>query len=204
MNVNVTTINSIIGIAVQAMTAARVARDAARAANPTAPDGSLPSDGELIEKFLTDAKLLEQEATDLRAWLKTLPVLFLLVLMPSIAFAQHLNIYTLPHAVGATPITEAEFSPAAVNCNQLPPPPTASTINPTRVTWDDPAVAGRVCQWTDATGGPLLGLPIGPYEATLQFTNMVGRGPESPVAPFSRLSPPTTAPAGLKLTRPGS
>lgn len=66
-------INSVISIAVQAMNAARMIRDAMRAGNPTAPDGSFPTDQELIQRFLTEAKLLDAEATALREWLKTLP-----------------------------------------------------------------------------------------------------------------------------------
>lgn len=70
---SINVINSLVGLAINAFTAARVARDAARAASPTAPGDTFPSDQELIQRLFTEAKLLDAEATELRAWLKTLP-----------------------------------------------------------------------------------------------------------------------------------
>lgn len=107
---------------------------------------------------------------------------------------------------GATsPTTSFDMLNAAIQCNQAPPAANASTVNPTRVSWNDTANAGRVCQWTDPGTGPLMALPLGAsYEGGLRFFNAAGSGPESTRAPFTRLGPPTVAPAGLLLTRPGS
>ena len=68
---NALVINQILGLAVAAIQAARVARDAARAANPTQPDGTFPSDAELIKKLIVDAGLGNAEAQAFRDWLKT-------------------------------------------------------------------------------------------------------------------------------------
>ena len=67
---NLMAINALMNLAVNAINAARSVRDLAKTDNP---DAVLPTDKELIMKFLTDSQLLDQEATELREWLKTLP-----------------------------------------------------------------------------------------------------------------------------------
>ena len=114
-----------------------------------------------------------------------------------------LNIYTGTGA--AAPTTFLDFPIASIVCNQTPPAVTTPPVNPSRALWDDPANAGKVCEWIDSGTGPLAAVPLGSsYEATLQAYNAAGRGPESNRAPFSRLAPPTAAPTGLRLRRPGS
>lgn len=140
---------------------------------------------------------------------KFLLAIVMLLALSAPALAQvpidgyRLNVY----ATGATsPTTFFEFATAATVCNLVASAVVPGTpVNPSIVEWDDPANAGRVCQWTDTGTGPLRASPVGAaYEATLQGYNAAGRGPESNRAPFSRLAPPATAPAGLKLRRPGS
>jgi len=65
-------VDSVMGLAIKAISLARELRDATKAANPTAPDGSIPTDQQLIQKLLTDAQLLDREAAELRVWLKSL------------------------------------------------------------------------------------------------------------------------------------
>jgi hypothetical protein len=118
-----------------------------------------------------------------------------------------LNIYPGGAAPGATPTTFFDFLSSAITCNLAPPAVSAAgpAVNPTRVMWDDPTNTGRVCQWTDPGTGPLFSVPVGSnYEASLQFFNAAGRGPESNRAPFTRLAPPATAPTGVRLQRLGS
>jgi len=67
-----TTINSLVTLAVQSINAARAVRDASRNANPTVAESEFPSDFDLIKKFLTEAQLLDKESSELREWLKTL------------------------------------------------------------------------------------------------------------------------------------
>lgn len=64
-------INPLVGMAVQAITAAKQIRDAVKAAGPQ-PGVALPTDAELIQKLVTDAGLGKQEAEALRDWAKTL------------------------------------------------------------------------------------------------------------------------------------
>jgi hypothetical protein len=148
--------------------------------------------------------------------MKTLTVTRLLILVacllaPQLASAQaidgyRLNIYNQGAAPTATPIQSFDFANAAITCNLAPPTVTPGTpVNPTRALWDDPTNAGRVCQWQDPGTGPLFSVPFGAaYEAGLQAYNVAGRGPESNRVPFSRLAPPTNAPTGLRVIRPGS
>jgi len=105
------------------------------------------------------------------------------------------------YAPGATqPLQQDDPFPAsAAQCNQAPPTGT-NTVNPTRVVWDDPAVAGRVCIYTPAAGGALVSFPLGAYEGTLTAINSVGASGESARAPFSRAAA-ATAPSGLRFIR---
>jgi len=138
-------------------------------------------------------------------------ILLAVLAAPSNALAQaidgyRLNIYPAMTPPASTPLSFFDFQIGAITCNLAPPTPVAGLpVNPSRAIWDDPDNAGRVCQWNDPGTGPLFAVPFGStYEAGLQAFNAAGRGPESNRAPFSRLAPPSTAPAGLRLIRPGS
>ena len=74
----------------------------------------------------------------------------------------------------------------------------ASTVNPTRLVWDDPDMAGMVCIYVAQAGDPLLTFPIGPYEATLVAINDIGPSMESNRAPFSR-DAVLAAPTGFRI-----
>jgi hypothetical protein len=66
-------LQALLAIAVQALTAVRNARDAAKAANPVGEDGTIPfTDPELIAKLKVDGAKLEQEAAELGAWARGL------------------------------------------------------------------------------------------------------------------------------------
>jgi hypothetical protein len=102
--------------------------------------------------------------------------------------------------VGASaPVQTESLVATAIVCNQASPA-TVNTVNPTRIIWDDAAVAGRVCIYTAPTSGPLFSMPFGVYEATLAAVNAAGSGPESARSPFSRLAV-LPAPTGVKVTR---
>jgi len=135
-------------------------------------------------------------------------VLFALFASPAMAQSvtgYRLHIYPAGAPTTATPLTTFDFFTTAVTCNVAAPAADAPTINPSRVIWDDPANAGKVCQWNDPGNGPLFAVPIGAaYEGTLRAFNAAGVGPESARSPFSRLAPPANAPAGVRLVRPGS
>lgn len=105
-----------------------------------------------------------------------------------------------------TPRQFFDFTIGGITCNLAPPViPPGTPVNPTQALWDDPSNAGRVCRWQDPGTGPLFSVPFGAaYEAGLQAYNMAGRGPESNRVPFSRLAPPSIAPTGLRVIRPGS
>lgn len=108
------------------------------------------------------------------------------------AFAQATSYQANFYNVGAsTPVQSETFAASAPVCNQAPPPATASTVNPTRIVFDDKAVAGRVCIFSEATAGPLFSLPVGNYEGTVMAINAAGPGAESGRVPFSRLAPET-------------
>lgn len=103
---------------------------------------------------------------------------------------------------GATaPMTTTTLQASGFICNQAAPPTGATTTNPTKVVFDDPAVAGRVCIYTDPGTGPLLALPTGfqNYTATLAAMGAGGaESAESNAAPFSRTAP---APANVRLVQ---
>jgi hypothetical protein len=119
------------------------------------------------------------------------------------AFAQTApDSYTLKtYAPGAAlPMSTFTFQATAVVTNQAPPVG-ASTINPTRVVWDD-VIAGRVTIWTDPGTGPLFSLALGNYESTLTAVNAAAglSSAESARVPFSKQGVPAT-PTGLHLYR---
>lgn len=126
-----------------------------------------------------------------------------LLVVATAASAQTVTEYELAiFAVGATAPTSTTRAPvASVTCNLVPPPPATSTVNPRLVIWDDPAVAGRVCQWDlGAPATVLVSLPVGSYRGVLRFVNAAGVGPDSTDALFSRVALPA-APTGVRLTR---
>jgi hypothetical protein len=84
-------------------------------------------------------------------------------------------------------------------CNQTPLTSTSSS-NPTKIQWDDPAVAGKACIYTESPGGPLLSFPVGNYEAGLIAINSFGKSPESVHAPFVVGAVPV-APINLKIVK---
>lgn len=110
----------------------------------------------------------------------------------SVAAAQTPTSYQLKYYnVGAAQPLQASdaFVAADALCNQAPPAAT-STVNPTRVVWDDAGNAGRVCVYVVPSSGALPSLPTpGTYEGTLTAINSAGSA-ESARAPFSRLAPP--------------
>jgi len=63
-------INPLIAAAVGIISTIRAVRDAAKMTNP---DGTYPSDAELIGELLSSAKLGQKEAAEMQAWLATLP-----------------------------------------------------------------------------------------------------------------------------------
>lgn len=129
----------------------------------------------------------------------------LVLLAASGVQAQAADSYVLRfYNIGATAplVTNDAFPSTSVACNQ-PPPTATSTINPTRVVWDDPAIPGRVCIFLPSTSAGLFALPIpGDYEATLTFTDGTTSlsSPESARAPFTRRSLPPVR-TGFKLVR---
>lgn len=90
-----------------------------------------------------------------------------------------------------------------VQCNQVAPPATASTINPTRIVFDDAVNVGKVCIWTDPGTGVLTAVPFGAaaYEGTVTATNVAGTTGESNRAPFTRPGALPGVPSGLRLVR---
>ena len=127
-----------------------------------------------------------------------------LLVLSVVAWGQTIDSYQiLYYAVGATaPLqTETFLAPAAV-CNQAAPTVT-TTVNPTRLIWDDAALAGRVCiaPISQTPTGPLFSLPIGAsYEGTLVAVNAAGNSGESNRAPFSRLAA-AAARSGVRFSR---
>lgn len=122
--------------------------------------------------------------------------------MPSRGLAQSDSYQLRYYAPGATaPLQSSDiWTTAEIVCNQVPPTVTNS-VNPTRVIWDDPANAGRVCIYTvPSVGKTLYSLPVGSYEGTLALTNAAGEGAESARAPFSRAAVPGVL-TGVRLVR---
>lgn len=138
--------------------------------------------------------------------MKTHAILVLAALsLASVATAQNAPItdylvkYYAPGAPAPLQSTDP-FSATAVLCGQAAPASNTSTVNPTRIVWDDPTTAGRVCIYAPAAGSTLLSFPVGAYEATLTAINVVGPGAESARVPFSR-AVVAAAPAGLRFIR---
>lgn len=103
------------------------------------------------------------------------------------------------NAGAAQPLQQSDtFLRTAASCNQTAPT-TVSTVNPTRVVWNDEANPGKVCVFAFPSSAALFSLPIpGSYEATLKAVNAAGASAESNRAPFSRLAP-SAVPTGLQF-----
>lgn len=125
----------------------------------------------------------------------------LVLVCGSVVTAQTVDTYQLryfaPGAAEPFQVGDA-FPAAAALCNQADPGP-LSTINPTRVVWDDAAHPGRVCTYVVPSTGLLPALPVGNYEGTLLAVNAAGSA-ESARSPFTRLAPPPV-PSGLRFVR---
>lgn len=136
----------------------------------------------------------------MRALLCGCVTLFVLALASS-ASAQTASYQAKYYNAGATqPLQTETFQSTAAVCNQAAPTST-TTVNPTRIVWDDTANVGKVCIYSEATGGPLFSLPIGSsYEGTLTAVNAAGGSTESNRAPFSTLALPP-APTNFKVVR---
>jgi len=130
---------------------------------------------------------------------------FVLVLAPA-AHAQAITSYTYKiFNQGATaPFTTASLPATAVVCNTTPKlTATGTTVNPTKVAWDDPANPTTAdCVYTDPGTGPLLSLPFGAqaYTSTVAAVNAVGPSADSASSnPFSRPGVVVNAPTGLRV-----
>lgn len=133
--------------------------------------------------------------------IKTLLATLGFAMIASMASAQQIDSYVLrSYAVGApAPTSTFTFLATTVTCNLAQPSGVLSNVNPTRVVWNDPSIAGRACVWTDPGTGPLFSLPIGNYEATLTAVNSVGASAEQVARiPFSKQSVPAVV-TGLRL-----
>lgn len=132
----------------------------------------------------------------MRLWL-----LVCLILVPISAAAQTIDSYQAKYynAGAPSPVQTESFPVSAASCNQAPPVIT-STVNPSRVVWDDPANPGKVCIYSAAPSGPLFSIPVGNYEGTLTAINAAGASAESARVPFSRLAVPPV-PTGVRVNR---
>jgi len=116
--------------------------------------------------------------------------------------AQTIDSYVIRiYVVGASSPLQAETVLAAATvCNQ-PDPGALSTVNPTRIVWDDGAHPGQVCTFTETAGGVLVSVPVGAnYEGTLSAVNAAGASAESARAPFQRLAVPLV-PTHVRMVR---
>lgn len=105
-------------------------------------------------------------------------------------------------ARAATPTVIAKaitVAQADITCNLAPSPATASSVNPTKFEWTDPAVTGRVCQ--ALVTAELNALPPDQYVGQASFTYSDGSvgGLSTPAAPFMRFT--FAIPAGLRFAR---
>jgi hypothetical protein len=138
--------------------------------------------------------------------MRRLLIMLAVVLMASTAFAQTISKWTMAvYNVGAAqPISAPTDFVLGSNlaCGIDPATVMVSAANPMKALWDDPAVTGKVCVYTDPGTGPLLSTPFGgSFEATLTASNSAGTSPESARAPFTRPGLPPSAPTGLRLGR---
>lgn len=120
-----------------------------------------------------------------------------LILWPVFTLAQS-PVYTLNVYVAGASVAQQSYPLGTVTCNQDDPGP-GSNINPTKILWDDPANAGKVCQFT-GDSATILSRPIGNYEGALTLTTPGGVSAESSRIPFSVAARPA-APTGLRFTQ---
>lgn len=100
----------------------------------------------------------------------------------------------------AAPVQSTDYQAGVFTCNQAPPTVPASVINPTHVSFDDPANAGKVCVAT-LIATTLTALPNAPgYVALLTATDNLGQvSPRSAASnPFSRQGAPA-APTTVRI-----
>jgi hypothetical protein len=105
-----------------------------------------------------------------------------------------------------SPISTSNFTKAGAQCNQpLVPAPTLPVVNPTKISLDDPDVAGRSCILGPTTSsGVLMALPLG----NGIFATVIGRGATLQSArsavsnPFNRaiVPAPPIVPTSLRVS----
>lgn len=126
-----------------------------------------------------------------------------LIAAPAFAQTGALVSYELQVHQGSTPTTPA-FRTVTIPitptlCNQPPFTTTPATIvNPTKVDWDDPTNAGRLCL-ADLTTF-FVGLPAGSYISTITSLDDLNRvsGRSAVSNPFT-VVPLRSAPTGLQV-----
>jgi hypothetical protein len=129
----------------------------------------------------------------------------ILVCSATRAAAQPVTSYTLKisNQGAALPLSVTVLPAGSFLCNQ-PAPTGTSTVNPTRVAFDDVTNVGQICVYTDSGAGPLLALPIGSgvYVATLAATNSTGTSGDSAASPsFTRPGVGAAVPTGVRVYR---
>jgi hypothetical protein len=72
----------------------------------------------------------------------------------------------------ATPVQTTTIQAAAMQCGQTPPALTMSVVNPTRIFFEDPANATKVC--TTDLAAFFATIPSGTYTATITWTDNIG------------------------------
>ncbi len=131
--------------------------------------------------------------------------LLILALAAAPASAQAVTSYTfkISNQGAPAPLSVTVLPAAGFVCNSLPPPAPVG-VNPLFILFDDPALAGKVCVYTDSGAGPLLALPFGSgiYTATLAATNAVSTSLDSVTSPpFSKPGVGAAVPTGVRVYR---
>lgn len=68
-------INPLIGMAAGILASVRKIRDAVKDANPTAPEGTIPSDAQIIGNLMVQCGFYKADSAELREWLNKLTLL---------------------------------------------------------------------------------------------------------------------------------
>lgn len=104
-------------------------------------------------------------------------------------------------STGTTPLATETIaaSAATITCNQPVAAVGGSNVNPTKVLWEDPSIAGRDCVYTAPATSPLRTLGVGEYEATLTAINDGGSATSARV-PFSRRSLIPAVPTRVRVS----